>query len=184
MWVTGGSAKGTRLKTLPRRSIRPTTSVVRHAIFSLLENRAADWGTVLDLYAGSGALGIEALSRGAGWADFVDQRRSCCEIIRANLARIGELHRAHVYCCSVSKALSFLTGSYDIVFMDPPYSDSSAGTALTGLARSSLLAEDATVVICHANRFAMSPEYDGIHLATQRRHGDTHISVYQKGVEP
>lgn len=183
MWVTGGSAKGTRLKTLPRRSIRPTTSVVRHAIFSLLENRAADWGRILDLYAGSGALGIEALSRGAGWVDFVDQRKSCCDIIRANLEKIGERQRAHVYCCSVSKAISFLVDRYDIVFMDPPYSDSSAGAALAGLAGSGLLGDNATIVLCHANRFTMNPDYDGLHLVTQRRHGDTHISLYQKEVQ-
>ncbi|MFU8795801.1 MAG: 16S rRNA (guanine(966)-N(2))-methyltransferase RsmD [Dehalococcoidia bacterium] len=183
MWVTGGSAKGTRLKTLPRRSIRPTTSVVRHSVFSLLESRAADWGRVLDLYAGSGALGIEALSRGAGWADFVDQRKSCCDIIRANLEKIGERQRAHVYCCSVSKAISFLSDHYDIVFMDPPYSDPSVGVALTGLARSSLLAENATVVLCHSNRLVTNPEYDGLRLVTRRRHGDTHISIYQKEVQ-
>lgn len=180
MWVTGGSAKGTRLKTLPKRSIRPTTSVVRHAIFSLLENRAAEWNRVLDLYAGSGALGIEALSRGAEWVDFVDQRKSCCDIIRANLEKIGERDRAHVYCCSVSKAVSFLVDRYDIVFMDPPYSDSSVGVALAGLAGSGLLGENATVVLCHANRFAIDQGYDGLHLVTQRRHGDTHISIYQK----
>lgn len=183
MWVTGGSAKGTRLKTLPRRSIRPTTSVVRHAIFSLLENRDTGWDRVVDLYAGSGALGIEALSRGAEWVDFVDQRKSCCDIIRANLEKIGERHRAHVYCCSVSKAVSFLVGPYDIVFMDPPYSDPSVGVALEGLAKSDLLAESTTVVLCHANRFAMSPEYDGLRLVKQRRHGDTYVAVYQKGVQ-
>ncbi len=184
MLVTGGSAKGTRLKTLPRRSIRPTTSVVRHALFSLLESRACNWDRVLDLYAGSGALGIEALSRGAGWVDFVDQRKSCCDVIRANLAKVGEIDRAHVYCCSVSKALSILTGRYDIVLMDPPYSDTSAGATLTGLDGCGVLTEDATVILCHANRFAVSSEYDGLRLVKQRRHGDTCISVYQKGVQP
>lgn len=182
MLVTGGTARGMRLKTLPRRSIRPTTSVVRHAIFALLENREADWGRVLDLYAGSGALGIEALSRGAEWVDFVDQRKSCCSIIKTNLRTIGEAHRAHVYCCSVSRALAFLNSRYDVVFMDPPYSDSGAGGSLMSLAGSDLLGEKATVVLCHANRFPLSAEYDGLHLVTERRYGDTFIFIYRREV--
>jgi len=182
MRVTGGKVRGTHLKTLPRRSVRPTTSVVRQAIFSILDNSTANWRRVLDLYAGTGALGIEALSRGAEWVDFVDHRKSCCDIIRGNLSKIGELHRAHVYCCSVSKALGFLESSYDIIFVDPPYSDPSADSLLLNLARSNLLTEDSTVVLCHANRFPLNPDYDGLHLVRQRRYGDSFIFIYQKEV--
>jgi len=180
MWVTGGQAKGTRLKTLSRRSVRPTTSVVRQAIFSLLENSTADWRRVLDLYAGSGALGIEALSRGVEWVDFVDQRKSCCDIIKTNLEKIGELHRAHIYCCSVSKAVAFLSNNYDIVFLDPPYSDSSINSSLTSIAKSNLLGNNSLIVLCHANRFPLNSDYNGLHLVKQRRYGDTFIFIYQK----
>jgi 16S rRNA (guanine(966)-N(2))-methyltransferase RsmD len=182
MRVTGGKVKGTRLKTLPRHTIRPTTSVVKHAIFSILENRATDWRQVLDLYAGSGALGIEALSRRAEWVDFVDHRKSCCDLIRTNLEKIGELQRAHIYCCSVSKALAFLDSSYDIIFIDPPYSDSSTNNLLLNLAKSNLLGENSTIVLCHANRFPLNSDYDGLHLVKQRRYGDTFIFIYQKEV--
>jgi 16S rRNA (guanine966-N2)-methyltransferase len=182
MRVTGGKVKGTRLKTLPRHTIRPTTSVVKHAIFSILENRATDWRQVLDLYAGSGALGIEALSRRAEWVDFVDHRKSCCDLIRTNLEKIGELQRAHIYCCSVSKALAFLDSSYDIIFIDPPYSDSSTNNLLINLAKSNLLGENSTIVLCHANRFPLNSDYDGLHLVKQRRYGDTFIFIYQKEV--
>jgi 16S rRNA (guanine(966)-N(2))-methyltransferase RsmD len=182
MRVTGGKIRGIHLKTLPRRSIRPTTSVVRQAIFSLLDNSTANWRRVLDLYAGTGALGIEALSRRAEWVDFVDHRRSCCDIIRGNLEKIGELHRAHVYCCSVSKALGFLENSYDIIFVDPPYSDPSIDNLLVNLAESKLVGEDCIVVLCHANRFSLSSDYDGLHLVRQRRYGDTFISIYRKEV--
>ncbi|MDH4068267.1 MAG: 16S rRNA (guanine(966)-N(2))-methyltransferase RsmD [Dehalococcoidia bacterium] len=182
MRVTGGKVKGTHLKTLPRRSIRPTTSVVRQAIFSVLDNSTANWDRVLDLYAGTGALGIEALSRRAEWVDFVDSRRSCCDIIRNNLRKIGELHRTHVYCCTVSKALGFLENSYDIIFADPPYSDPSAGSLLMSLAESRLVGRNSTVVLCHANRFPLSSDYDGLHLIKQRRYGDTFISIFQKEV--
>jgi 16S rRNA (guanine(966)-N(2))-methyltransferase RsmD len=183
MRITGGKAKGTRLKTLPKRSIRPTTSAVRQAIFSLLENSAVNWNRALDLYAGSGALGIEALSRGVKWVDFVDHRRSCCEIIRTNLEKIGESHRAHVYCCSVNRAISFLNDSYDIILIDPPYADPSVSTLLETLAASEIVGDRSTVVLCHSNRFPLSSRYDGLHLVKQRRYGDTFISIYQKEVK-
>ena len=182
MWVTGGRAKGIRLKTLPRHSIRPTTSVVRQAIFSLLENSTTNWHRVLDLYAGSGALGIEALSRRAEWVDFVELRKSCCDIIRTNLEKVGELHRAHVYCCSMSKAVTFLSNNYDIVFLDPPYSDSSTNDSLTSIAKSNLLGKNSTLVLCHANRFPLNSNYAGLQLVKKRRYGDTFIFIYQKEV--
>jgi 16S rRNA (guanine966-N2)-methyltransferase len=182
MRVTGGKVKGTRLKTLPRHSVRPTTSVVRQAIFSLLDNMNVNWCQVLDLYAGSGALGIEALSRRAEWVDFVDHRKSCCDLIRTNLEKIGELKRTHIYCCNVSKALAFLDRSYDIIFIDPPYSDPSTNDLLISLANSKLLGANSTVVLCHANRFPLDSDYDGLHLVKQRRYGDTFIFIYQKEV--
>jgi len=182
MRVTGGEVKGTKLKTLPRHSIRPTTSVVRQAIFSLLENRPTNWHQVLDLYAGSGALGIEALSRRAEWVDFVDHRKICCDLIRTNLEKIGKLQQAHIYCCSVSKALAFLNSSYDIIFIDPPYSNLSTNNLLMNLAESNLLGENSTIVLCHANRFPLNSDYDGLHLIEQRRYGDTFVFLYQKEV--
>jgi 16S rRNA (guanine966-N2)-methyltransferase len=182
MRVTGGKVKGTRLKSLPRHSIRPTTSVVRQAIFSLLDNRPTNYRRVLDLYAGSGALGIEALSRRAEWVDFVDHRKSCCDLIKTNLEKIGKLQNAHIYCCSVSKALAFLNSIYGIIFIDPPYSNVSTSNLLINLAESNLLGEDSTIVLCHANRFPLNSDYDGLHLVEQRRYGDTFIFLYQKEV--
>ncbi len=182
MRISGGKVKGIRLKTLPKRSVRPTTSVVRQAIFSLLENRTTNWHRVLDLYAGSGTLGIEALSRGAEWVDFVDYRKSCCDLVRTNLKKIGVMQRAHVYCCRVSKAVTFLERSYDIIFIDPPYSNSTASNLLGDLASSKLLDKNSTIVLCHANRFPLNSDYDGLHLIEQRRYGDTFIFIYQKEV--
>ena len=182
MRVSGGKVKGTRLKTLSKRSVRPTTSVVKQAIFSILENRTTKWSHVLDLYAGSGALGIEALSRGAEWVDFVDYKKSCCDIIRNNLEKIGGLEWAHIYCCNASKAINFLNGSYDIIFIDPPYSNSTANNLLVNLAKSNLLGRNSTIVLCHANRFPLNSKYDELHLIEQRRYGDTYISIYQKEV--
>lgn len=180
MRITGGKVRGTRLKTLQARSVRPTTGVVKRAIFSMLENSATDWRRVLDLYAGSGALGLEALSRGAEWVDFVEHRKPCCDVIRSNLQRTGQLHRAHVYCCTVSKAVGFLDDSYDIVLMDPPYSDLSTGHLLETIGRSRLLEQGSIVVVCHANRSPLKIKYEGLHPVKQRRYGDSSISIYQK----
>jgi 16S rRNA (guanine966-N2)-methyltransferase len=182
MRVTGGKVKGIRLKTLPRHSIRPTTGVVRQAIFSLLDNRPTNYRQVLDLYAGSGALGIEALSRRAEWVDFVDHRKSCCELIRTNLEKIGKLQHAHIYCCSVSKALVFLNNIYDIIFIDPPYSNVSTNNLLIIIADSNMLRENSTIVLCHANRVPLNSDYDGLHLVERRRYGDTFIFLYRKEV--
>lgn len=168
------------MKTLPAGSVRPTTGVVKRAIFSMLENRTRDWRRVLDLYAGSGALGLEALSRGAGWVDFVEHRKPCCDVIRSNLERTGQLDRAHVYCCTARKAVGFLAGCYDIVLMDPPYSDLSTGDLLDAIGRSPLLEQGSIVVVCHANRSPLKTEYEGLHLVKQRRYGDSSISIYQK----
>lgn len=179
MRVIGGKARGTLLKTPPRQLIRPTTSLVKEAMFSILENTASCWDRVLDLYAGSGALGIEALSRQAEWADFVDRSRKCCDIIKYNLDRARLLDKAHIYCCSASKAVAFLSNNYDIIFMDPPYSASSVGNLLATIANSKLLGENSIIVVCHANRFPLSSDYDGLHLAKQRHYGDTFISIYQ-----
>ncbi len=180
MRVAGGEAKGTELKVPPGRFIRPTTNLAKKAIFSVLENTATSWHRVLDLYAGSGALGIEALSRKAEWADFVEQRKKCCDIIKYNLAKVGFLDKAHIYCCGVNKSLAFLSDNYDIVLMDPPYSDASTGKLLASLANSELIGANTTIVVCHANRFPLNSDYDGIHLVKQRHYGDTFVSVYQR----
>jgi len=179
MRVSGGEVKGVQLRTPPRYLTRPTTNVIRQAIFSILENSANSWTRVLDLYAGSGALGIEALSREASWVDFVDQKKKCCDIIKYNLQKTGNLHKAHIYCCAVDKAIAFLVNSYDIVFIDPPYADFSA-SSLVKLARSRVVGRDSTIVICHAKRFPLKDDYDGLHLIKQRYYGDTSISMYQK----
>ena len=177
MRVVAGKAKGHRIKST--KGIRPTSDLVRGAIFSILESMEADWSRVLDLYSGSGALGIEALSRGAGWGDFVEENPRCCAVIKENLDRTGLAGQAHVYCCRVSKALSFLDGEYDIIFLDPPYSNSTLGPLLEAISLSSLVGEDSTVVVEHSSRLPLSSAYGNLHLKKSRRHGDTCISVYQ-----
>jgi 16S rRNA (guanine966-N2)-methyltransferase len=180
MRVIAGKAKGHRLKVPKGTTTRPATDLVRGAIFSILENVAADWSEVLDLFSGSGALGIEALSRGAGWADFVERKPRCCDIIRENLEKAKLTEQAHVYCCSVTKAFSFLTKEYSIILIDPPYSDSSIGDTLEQIASSGLVGTDTTLVVTHSPHRTLNSNYASLNLIREHRHGDSCIAVYQK----
>jgi len=181
MRIITGKAKGHRLKVPKGTVVRPATGLVRGAIFSILETTTSDWAQVLDLFAGSGALGIEALSRGAGWVDFVERKPRCCAIIKQNLEKAKLEAQAHIYCCSVAKAISFLNKEYSIILIDPPYSDSSIGSLVTQLATSKLVGVGSTVVVTHSSHLPLSSSYAALNLIKERRHGDSCIAVYQKG---
>ncbi len=181
MRVIAGTAKGHRLKVAKGTTTRPATNLVRGAIFSILETITGDWVQVLDLFAGSGALGIEALSRGAGWVDFVDREPRCCAIIKQNLEKAKLIGQAHVYCCSVAKAISFLDKDYSIILMDPPYFNSSIDNLVTQLATSKLVGVNSTVVVTHSPHRPLNSTYATLNLIKEHRHGDSCIAVYQKG---
>ncbi len=180
MRVIAGKAKGHRLRVPRGTIVRPATDLVRGAIFSMLETTPSDWSQVLDIFAGSGALGIEALSRGAGWVDFVEREPRCCGIIRQNLEKVKLTAQAHVYCCSVAKAISFLDKEYSIILMDPPYSNSSIGILVTQLATSKLVGTGSIVVVTHSSHLPLSSTYATLNLIKERRHGDSCIAIYQK----
>jgi 16S rRNA (guanine966-N2)-methyltransferase len=184
MRVIAGKAKGHLLKAPKGTPTRPATDLVRGAIFSILENITRDWTRVLDLFSGSGALGIEALSRGAGWVDFVDRERRCCDIIKQNLEKTGFTEKAHIYRCDVAKAISFLDKEYNVILMDPPYSDSSIGKLITKLATSRLVGTDSIVVTTHSHRLPLAQTYAALNLFKERRHGDSCISLYRKESKP
>ena len=181
MRVIAGKAKGRRLKVAKGGITRPATDLVRGAIFSILETIDDDWSLVLDLFSGSGALGIEALSRGAGWVDFVEREPRCCDIIRQNLENTKLIEQAHIYCCSVAKAISFLDKEYNIILMDPPYSDTSIGRIVTQVATSNLVGPNSTIVVTHSPHLPLDTAYATFNLIKERRHGDSCIAIYRKG---
>ena len=180
MRIIAGRAKGHQLRAPKRPGTRPATDLVRGAIFSILESTTSSWTQVLDLFAGSGALGIEALSRGAAWVDFVEHEPRCCDIIRQNVEKTRLGAQAHIYCCSVSKALSFLDKEYSIILVDPPYSNSSIGKVIAQLADSRLVGTDTVVVVTHSPRLSLGSTYGALNIVKERRHGDSCIAVYQK----
>jgi len=124
------------------------------------------------------------LSRGADWVDFVEQKSQCCDIIKQNLEKTKLADRAHVYCRSVARALSFLDKEYSIILMDPPYSDVSIGSLIEQLANSKLVGENTTVVVTHSPRLPLNSNYAALTLVKERRHGDSCIAVYQKEDKP
>jgi len=183
MRVIAGIAKGHPLKGPDRATTRPATDLVRGAIFSMLEGLASDWSLVLDLYSGTGAMGIEALSRGAGWADFVDRQRRCCDIIKQNLAKTKLSEKGRVYCCEVEKAISFLDKEYDIIIMDPPYRNKVIGDTIIKLANSKLVGTETIVVVTHSPHLTLEAAYPPLSLIKERRHGDSCIGIYHKEVK-
>jgi 16S rRNA (guanine966-N2)-methyltransferase len=180
MRVIAGKAKGHHLKFPKGTTTRPATDLVRGAIFDILENIAGDWAQVLDLFSGSGALGIEALSRGAGWVDFVEREPRCCGIIKENLENTKLAAQAHIYCSSVAKAFSFLDKEYTIILMDPPYANPDIGDLIAQLANSRLLGERSTLVVTHSPRSPLNSTYASLKLVKEHRHGDSCIAIYKK----
>ena len=180
MRIIAGSAKGFPIKMPKGTPTRPATELVRGAIFSILTSSVDDWSRVLDLFSGSGSLGIEALSRGAGSVDFVDQESRCCAIIRENLEKTKLSDQARVHCSTVSRAIATLEGPYNIILMDPPYKDTAIGTTIEQLAGSMLIGADTTVVITHSSRFKLESRYGILSMKREYRHGDSTIAIYKK----
>ncbi len=180
MRIIAGQAKGCILKCPKWSKTRPATELVRGAIFSILESTDSDWSCVLDLFSGSGSLGIEALSRGAGWVDFVEQAPHCCDIIRQNLEKTKLKDYAHVHCCNVNKAISFFDKEYGIILMDPPYSSPLIGKTIEQLANSEIVGNETIVVVTHSQRKPLEAKYASLNLTKEHRHGDSVIALYKK----
>jgi len=173
------------LKSLRSSGLRPTSDLLRGAIFNMLESTATDWSRVLDLYAGTGALGIEALSRGADWADFVERNPRLCNLIKENLKHTGFAEQCAVYRMTADKALSILKDKYGILLLDPPYADPSVTATAEKLSCSRLVGEDSTIVIEHSKRVPLQERYGKFKQIKNIRHGDSCVSVYQyAGGEP
>ena len=125
MRVITGSAKGHHLKGPKGAGTRPMLDSVKESLFSVLNGYGAIYGKMLDLYAGTGSIGIEALSRGATWCDFVEQKSAVCDVIRDNLAHTKLAAKAKIYQQPVSRFVTQHRGSaqYALIMMDPPYAD-------------------------------------------------------------
>ena len=180
MRIIAGECKGRPIKVPDRKATRPATELVRGAIFSMLANLTDEWEEVLDLFSGSGSLGIEALSRGAGHVDFVEQGRVCCDIIKDNLKKCGLADRAQVHCSPVERAVGYLGKTYDVILMDPPYRREDIGELLAKMAGTSLIGAHTWLVITHSPRVRLDEAYGSLKLLKERRHGDSVIAIFHK----
>jgi 16S rRNA (guanine966-N2)-methyltransferase len=184
MRVIAGSAGGRRLAAPPGAGTRPTADRVREALFSILGPPPAG-AVVLDLFAGAGSLGIEALSRGAERALFADHSRTATRFLRKNLEDLGLAGRAEVHVGDATRFVQRLARegcpTFSWIFLDPPYAAGLADAALAALAEGSLLAPDGVCVVEHDRRSPPEPRHGLLIKADSRRYGDTELSFYRTG---
>lgn len=179
MRVIAGSARGHPLKGPSGRGTRPTADRVKEALFSMLAT-VVPGAAVLDLYAGTGALGIEALSRGAAGALFVDRDPACARLIRANLAATGLAGSAEVWTADARAAVHSLGAAgrrFGLVLADPPYRAQEAGWALAALPP--LLGEGGVVAVEHGAREELPATTGNLVRIRVRSYGDTRLSIFR-----
>jgi len=171
MRIIAGSRKGHRIDAPKGFATRPTSDFVRETAFNLIG--PVDGATVLELFAGSGALALEALSRGAERATLVESDRAACRQINANLDKLGL--DATVLCQDVLRAVSTDRSAYDLILADPPYDYTGLDRLAPHLVR--LLAPDGLLVLQTAARD--EPEIDGLTIRTSRKYGSARLTLFE-----
>ncbi|MEK0313299.1 16S rRNA (guanine(966)-N(2))-methyltransferase RsmD [Cohnella sp. 56] len=186
MRVISGEARGRPLKAVPGQTTRPTTDKVKEALFSMI-GPYFDGERVLDLFAGTGGLGIEALSRGAGHAVFVDANAKSIEVVRANLEATRLAARAEVFRQDAGKAIRLLeqrgAEPFGLVFLDPPYAMKNGDALLLELVERGLADEDTVAVVEHESGFEYGERIGPFERRRLARYGETAISIYRYGGE-
>ena len=182
MRVIAGAAKGRRLRALPGRDLRPTADRVKEALFSIVESRFdLARAALLDLFAGTGALGIEGLSRGAESVVFVEQDRAARRVLAANLVACGYAAHGRVLSLAVQRAVDALAQRgerFDGVLMDPPYGRGLAAAAVAHVAAAALVQPGGWMVVEHHVDEALAPAYHALQLTALRRYGKTALTLY------
>ncbi len=179
--ITGGFLRGRKIVLLGKSGVRYTSSKVREAIFNILGDMEGK--KVLDLFAGSGSLTIEALSRGAVFASSVEIDRDMVKILEKNLASLDLKKSCHVFTMDVVYALPFLAKknfSYDIIFMDPPYDKGYVGESMRLLTTNRLYNDDTIIVIEHSKReISAFSDLKEWYQVKSKSYGDTFITLLQ-----
>ena len=175
MRIIGGIARGRQL-SVPGSGTRPMTGRAKESVFSILSGRF-DGARILDLYAGSGALGLESLSRGAVEAVFVERDRDACRIIESNIERVGL--GGHVIRRSLPGPITEIEGEFDVVFTDPPYGDSDDSVADTLYVMDQFLASDGIIVVHRQARSnVIVPDF--LTCFEERRYGDAVVTMLER----
>ena len=180
MRVVSGTARGRSLKAVPGKGTRPTTDKVKEALFSMI-GPYFEGGQVLDLFAGTGGLGIEALSRGMDHAIFIDMDPKAIDVIKQNLQATQLVKQAEVYRNDAKRAIKALAKrgtSFSLVFLDPPYRMTDADELVMELEEKQLLHPDVTVVMEHDAEGSYADRIGKLSLWKRSSYGETIISVY------
>jgi 16S rRNA (guanine966-N2)-methyltransferase len=176
--IIAGVARGRRLAAPKGRGTRPTSEKVRAAIFNVL-GQFFEGGVVLDLYAGTGALAIEALSRGCERAVCVESQRAAADLLRRNADECGFGERVELFRCTVEQALARLRPEdFDLIFIDAPYA---AGPDAALSAVGALTRRGGRVVAEHDARRPPAERFGPLQLSDRRAYGDTGVSIYVRG---
>jgi 16S rRNA (guanine(966)-N(2))-methyltransferase RsmD len=186
MRIIAGEFRSRRLRSLRGADLRPTSDRLRETLFAVLTASRLLQGSVwLDLFAGTGAVGIEALSRGASQVYFVEQSREAVALIRANLASLGMKDRIRILQTSAVAGIQKFSGlKFDICFLDPPYRmEAQYALVLEALAKSSLLKAGSVVVAEHSKHFDPPAEIAGLARSRKLVQGDAVLSFYSRKEE-
>ena len=182
MRIIAGSARGHRIKAPDGSGTRPTTDKIREAMFSILFDKVVD-AKVLDIFAGTGAIGIESLSRGAKSAIFIDHNHICCDIIRENLDKTKLKSNATVFCNDSFRAMEMLSKKgekFDIIFIDPPYFEGYFDKILGCISEKELLEDNGILVVEKHVTVEMEEEHVGFEMFKEKRYGEILLCFYRK----
>jgi len=178
--VIAGEFKSRKLRTLDGHATRPTSDRLKETLFNLVQSRIAE-SVFLDCFAGSGSIGIEALSRGAGFVVFVEESPRAVKVIRENLALLGEdlSPRCQILSRKAETSLKSLERKFDIVFLDPPYADADQyPRVFEQLQNCELLSDEALVVAEHSKFLALPAQIMQLERRREVRQGDSVLSLY------
>lgn len=181
MRIIAGSHKGRRLLSPHTSDVRPTSGRVKEALFSILGDRVID-AAVLDLFAGTGAIGIEALSRGAARVVFVESHPASLRLLESNLTQCGLAEHADIYPGETRVFLRYAARqglSFDVIFADPPYRDDSPHTLLPLLGQSAMIRPHTVVILEHPTKYQIPPQVGPLNRVHQYRYGDSSLSLFR-----
>ena len=179
MRVISGKARGVSLKTPDGMSTRPTTDRVKEAMFSIIQFDIPG-ARVLDLFGGTGQLGIEALSRGAKYADFVDQGEASCKLIKENLRRAKMDDQATVHRSDYRVFLNKCTNRYDIILLDPPYAEEFLENSLKLITEIDILQTSGIIVTERPLDKALLCDFAGYSRSKDYKYGNTLVTLFRK----
>lgn len=176
MRIIGGKHRGRKLADFKGNDIRPTADRVKESLFNILSVKAAG-ASVLDLFCGSGNLGLESLSRGAAKVHFNDLSKVSLAVLKKNLAQVGEEDKCRITNLDYLACLGSSGHSYDLIFIDPPYAKEFGVPALEIIAKRGLLMEDGVAVYERDRPFGGGTE--GLELYDERKYGKTYLSFFR-----